>query len=738
MANRNSLVTNTRYTTNSTIKLQDSTEEVSENRRPLQRIVENFMIIWLNSNIKDFNENSIIQLRSIVNSISTFNDLNQCIECIVRPRPEKLFVIVSNNLGPSLLPHIHTVDQVQSVYILCDEKSSSDSRWTNNWKKVKEIFTHIKDVCDALKCDIQQYENDLTSISIVPSTNITHNVTDELDPSFMYSQILKEILLDMETDITKAKNEFVKFCREQYVGNKLELEVIDEFEQYYPYQKSIEDFQQVSSPIWWYTRDCFIYSMLNKALRTQDIEIIIKMGFFMRDMHHQIVHLRSLSTMKDPFIVYRGQGMLSVEFEKMANNYGGLLSFNSFLSTSLDRNIALFFANKTQRNPDVIAILFQMTIDPSSLCAQLGEDISYFNGGEQEILFPMHTIFRIGETEQIENNLWKIELKITKDNDDQLNTLTDQMRQDIGAGPGWDRMAALLVKMGEFDKAEDIYKTLLSLTSGGNQKMLAHLNNQFGYIANQKGDRQTAMMYYTKALEIQREYLSPNDLDLATTYTNIGSVHDSEFQHSTALSFYKKALEIKQKSLPYDSPSLGITYNNIGLAYDSLGDYPTAAFYCQKTLDIQLKSLPSNHPSLATTYNNIGKVHRSMEDYPTALSFYQKACEIFQKSLPPNHPFLATAYNNIGFVHDSMKDYSTALTFYQNTLDIQEKSLPSNHPSLGTTYNNIASVHKSMAHYTIARSFYQKALDIAQHSFSPNQQEIQDLLTAIAQMRNKL
>jgi len=129
MAGRKSAVTNTTYTPNPTIESLDSTQKGSENHSPLKRIVENFIIIWLDPNIKDSNEDfqdSIVQLRSIVNSISTFDNLNQCIDCIIRPRPEKLFVIVSNILGPSLLPCIHTVAQLQSVYVLCNEKSNKE------------------------------------------------------------------------------------------------------------------------------------------------------------------------------------------------------------------------------------------------------------------------------------------------------------------------------------------------------------------------------------------------------------------------------------------------------------------------------------------------------------------------------------------------------------------------------------------------------------------------------------
>ena len=737
------MATRTSVPTSTTSITRDSTDSVQLREKchcPQQRVVENFLIIWLDPNIKnhttDF-QDSIDRLRSIVNSIRTFDDLDECIDFIGRPRSEKLFIITSNTLGPLLLRRIHRIPQLQSVFVFDANESINGQLWTREWNKVKGVFTQIEPLCDMIKSERGQCENNLTSISIVPPMHAINAVSNELDPSFMYTQILKEILLEMKHS-DKGKREFIKFCRELYAGNNTELLVVDEFERFYPRQPSIDDSNEDPSPIWWYTRDCFIYSMLNKALRTQEIDIIIKMGFFIHDMHQQIEQLHSASEKQEAFIVYRGQGMLKDEFEKMKKNKGGLLSFNNFLSTSIDRNVALYFATKNENNADVTSILFRMLIDSSSLFASLAENISFFQNSEKEILFSMHTVFRIGDMKDVGKNLWEVELVWTRDDDEQLKALSDYMRKEIGEGTGWDRLGLLLVKMGELDKAEEIYTTLLGLTRDGDWRMLAHLNNQLGYIIKQKGDLPSAITFYQKALEIQLKSLLPTDLlDLATTYSNIGSVHDSMGDYTMALIFYQKALGIKQKSLPPDNISLATTYNNIALAYDSMNDYPTALFYYQKALRIQQDSLPSNHPSLATTYNNLGKVYRLMGDYPAALSFYQQAFDIFQKSLPSNHPSLALLYNNIGLVHDSMEDYPTALQFYEKSLEIKQKSLPANHSSFAITYNNIAFTHKSMAHYSIALSFFEKALDIARRSLPSDHQDIQDLFIQIGSLRKK-
>ncbi len=49
----------------------------------------------------------------------------------------------------------------------------------------------------------------------------------------------------------------------------------------------------------------------------------------------------------------------------MVKTKGGLLAFNSFLSTSKIRNISLDFARRTMATSNLVGVLFVITIDPS-------------------------------------------------------------------------------------------------------------------------------------------------------------------------------------------------------------------------------------------------------------------------------------------------------------------------------------------------------------------------------------
>jgi tetratricopeptide (TPR) repeat protein len=536
----------------------------------------------------------------------------------------------------------------------------------------------------------------------------------------MYTQIMKEILLTIEFEQQHIE-EFIIYCRDVLADNPGQLQHVDKLEREYRDQ----------TPIWWYTFECFLYPMLNRALRLMDADLIIKLGFFIGDLHRQIEQLHK-EQFADPssnqsFSVYRGQGMAKEQFEKMITNKDDLLSFNCFLSTSTDRDVSLFFAESNQSNPDVVGVLFVMTINPAQSTTPFASIAEYghFGDKEREVLFSMHTVFRIGNITPMGENhrLFRVELTLTADNDKDLRQLTDRIREEtFPDSTGWFRLGLVLLKMGQPQRAQRVYEILLEQETGESAK--APIYNQLGWVKYQEGEYKEAIRFYEKALAIQQQSLPPNHPDLATSYNNIGEVYRNMGDYPKALSSHEKALAIRQQSLPPNHPDLAISYNNIGIVYDNMGDYPKALSSYEKTLAIQQQSLPPNHPHLASSYLGIGEVYRNMGDYPKALSSHEKALAIRQQSLPPNHPDLASSYLGIGNVYQNMGDYPKALSSCEKALAIRQQSLPPNHPDLASSYNNIGAVYDNMGDYPKALSSHEKALAIRQQSLPPDHPDL--------------
>ena len=687
------------------------------------QMVQNVLLIWLDSNIDKNNsdcQNTIAHLRRVVNAVNIFTDGDECTQFLQDMGNEKACMIISGALGQHMMPRVHDLSQTDSIFIFCGNKIYHEE-WAKKWPKIRGIFSEIKPICNALKEAAEQCEQNAVPISIMGASDIVLNKSlDQLDSSFIYTQIMKEILLSIHFEQQHIE-EFIQHCRQALDGNPGQLEYLDQLAKAYREQ----------TPIWWYTLECFLYSMLNRALRTMDADLMVKLGFFISDLHRQIQELHQEQcgndSFKQKFIVYRGQGMEKKEFEKMVANKGGLISFNFFLSTSTARQISLGFANRALSNPQLVGVLFAMTVDPALPDTPFASvaKVGVYGAKENEVLFSMNTVFRIGQIRALNGNprLFQVELSMTSEKDDDLRQLVDRIREEtFPEDDGWHRLGCVLWKMGEYTKAKQVFEVLLEKTT--EESARGEIYNRLGLVAAGLGQYQGAIEYYEKSLRIEEKQNPSDHQVLATSYNNMGSVYDSMGDYPKALSSHLKALAIQQQSLPSTDFRMGMSYGYMGSMYSRMGAYSEALSCHEEALAIFQESLPPTHPDLATPYNNIGSVYDRMGDYPKALSSHEKALAIQQQSLPPTHPDLAMSYSNIGSVYDRMRDYPKALSSFETALEIRQQSLPPTHPDLVHSYNNIGSVYDRMRDYPKALSSYEKALAIRQQSLPPTHPDL--------------
>ena len=136
-----------------------------------QRNTQNFLLIWVDANINeskpDF-QNSLTQLRSVVNNVNICTQSDQCIHFLNDVQNEKAFIIVSGALGQHLVREIHPLPQVDVIYIFCGDKSRHE-QWSKEWPKVKGVYTAIQPICEALPIAAKQCNQDSIAVSFVSS-----------------------------------------------------------------------------------------------------------------------------------------------------------------------------------------------------------------------------------------------------------------------------------------------------------------------------------------------------------------------------------------------------------------------------------------------------------------------------------------------------------------------------------------------------------------------------------------
>ena len=377
---------------------------------------ENFIVIWLDPtrNAQHTDTKSFIShFQELVHLVLLVNNTEEFVSYISDIKHERIFLIICEHLAQQVVTFAVDFPQIDSIYVHCKDRDQFE-KWASKEIKIKGVFNKIEPIYDALRRDIRQCEDDLIPISI--TTSIHH-----CDQSFLYPQLMKEILFDM-TYSPDSKFNFAEKCiTSLYRGNTFQLKRIEQF--------ASED--DPLSSIRWYTSECFVYSILNKAFRLEDMTTLLEMGFFICDLHRAITERHVRSNQFDRLTVYRGQGLSKKIFQTIVDNRGGFLSFNNFLITSTDKDVAFAYARSARDSHQLIGVLFHMEIDRSKAIFTSLDKISYHGEVNDEILFSTHTIFRIKRFQKLENHFWEIHLTLTVDEDEDLRKLKRFIRRRI-------------------------------------------------------------------------------------------------------------------------------------------------------------------------------------------------------------------------------------------------------------------------------------------------------------------
>src|SRR5689334_7120403 len=100
---------------------------MEKQRRSRAGIVQNFLVVWLDENIDEENntdyQNTITKLREVANSVNTFTNIDECVNFITDIEAEKVFMISSGSLGHAIVPIVHDMAEVSSIYIFSENKT---------------------------------------------------------------------------------------------------------------------------------------------------------------------------------------------------------------------------------------------------------------------------------------------------------------------------------------------------------------------------------------------------------------------------------------------------------------------------------------------------------------------------------------------------------------------------------------------------------------------------------------
>ncbi|CAM4873174.1 unnamed protein product [Rotaria socialis] len=456
--------------------------------------LETFYLIWLDPHVNTDKHHLEAQqrLRALISHLVTFDDVDTCRKYITQaPLKHYLVLIVSGQLGQKLVPRIHHINQVINIYVFCANKALHE-KWAKEFQKVTAIFVSADDLISQIELD-NKYRQKLAESLSFNTFNFNDvqagQSTVGLNGQFVYNQVLMDVLLRIKYN--KAdKSELIKLCNTQYRKDPTELAIVKEFQHHYTSEKAL----------WWYTRDCFLYKILNKALRMQDIHVLFLLRSFCLDLCQQLQEIQCQSKIK----VYRGQLVSKSELTTLKNSLNQLISMNSFFSTSVSPQEASAFLYSKYTSTDLERVIFEIDANPNVVTTKPFADIRSQSAfvKESEVLFMFGSIFRLGSIEKTGDNIWRIRMTLCGENESGLKAVLQHMTNEYGnKKPNLHLLGMVLWKMGKFHLAEKYYQRMIRELQF-NDPLIIDLYTDLSSIAAMRGSLDDIIFFTGIALHL--------------------------------------------------------------------------------------------------------------------------------------------------------------------------------------------------------------------------------------------
>jgi hypothetical protein len=490
-----------------------------------RNLVENFIVIFwnLNNSKHDQNSQKLIDLvQPLVNRIvfvSNYTEYVRIVECI---RHERLFIIMSGYTGIDELLMTATIDRIDSIYIYANHKSTQLPVST----KLQGVFLSIHSIRDALRRDLRRASADLITMNILSSVDSLF--------SFVCSYVTRESLLNLAVRST-AKHDLVAYSRLHYNNNVYQSKIIDEYDR--------QAYQELS-PIQWYTRDCFLSSMLNRALRLNESELIILMSSYIKDLHEQIKYVHQQQQQQSrQLTVYYQRRVTNNELNILQNHVESLISFDTFLFTDINEQLISAYAQQSYRQTNLIDTIFRIQINPSAMSYPylVVNELDYYQDSDSHVLFSIDAVFRLVNIEQQTAHFWLIDLILIEQNDSRMSQLAKSVA--ISSFPFDDilYLGQVMFNLFNIDRAEQWFNAAYKSTNKNEVEKLAYIHLMLGNIHAENNRWDDALDHFLARLTIQKTYLASNDPSICSIYARIGWIQRQRGEFNQALNYFQYA-----------------------------------------------------------------------------------------------------------------------------------------------------------------------------------------------------
>ncbi|CAF3074761.1 unnamed protein product [Rotaria sp. Silwood2] len=628
-------------------------------------------------------------------NVRIYHSNNDLIDSISELQTSYVFLIIDYELVTNILSFLDDFTQIEFIYVLTKQRSTNTALITDSKRSIRKISNNKSKLFRLITEDIDICTKDLIFSTVFDLTTAEESTMQTQNASFIWHYLLIESLFDSTVYNDTAKKDLIEYCRQQIsLENIQEQESINKFEQNYVSEDAIK----------WYTDSKFIFRELNKALRLRDIDAIFKFRFFMIDFQKQLEQHYDEEIMQSVQTVYRGQEISPLELTKLKNSIHKYISFNTYVSTTIDEKVASIYAG----GPSSVLLEIEMGspiyLKNKRIRPVYVQDKSKFQD-ELEVIFPIGSTFLLDSIE-MKNNQWNIRLKLTNeaDYDHMIDLIQRVYMKNM---PPKLKFAELILSLGDIQKGERYIKMLIEdLELSADKVNIGYAYNIMGQVCLETGDNQCALSYFEKALKNQPENRYPVNI-----YCNLGNLYREKNEYTIALEYLNEALKHKQE---IDLLELAHLYDMFANIYREMGNFDEALYYVNQSLDIRQPNRTAHHGDWIT-YCSIALIHAAKSDYTESLQYLRRALNIASEILPKTHPSFIYLYAFTGFMCFECQDSSLAMKYLRKAVNLIQTTQPGqnfNRFIYIFVWNLCAQLYNTSMNTTNAFYYAQEALQV--------------------------
>jgi len=246
------------------------------------------------------------------------------------------------------------------------------------------------------------------------------------------------------------------------------------------------------------------------------------------------------------------------------------------------------------------------------------------------------------------------------------------------------------------------------------------------------GEYAKAVELLTRASNLYREDLGPNDPDTLATMDNLAQAYQSLGKLPEAIALLERVRVARVATLGAEHQDSVNSLARLGWAYQAVGKLDQAIEMFEQVRDSNLKKLGAERPDALSMLNNLGLAYQDAGRLAEATKLFEQVREASVQKLGADHPDTLVSIGNLALAYKAGGRLPEAIQLFEQVRDGQVKKLGADHPFTLINMNNLASAYDEAGRVTEAISLFEHVLDARIKKLGPDHPDILYTLNNLA------